>query len=69
MPPNALESVAVQGGRTVYLDRAALAQLGSVPGRVFASTPATTDWSRVVDGVVVFRQERPPERVRPLSPL
>lgn len=46
----------------VYLDRAALQQLGQQPATVFSPAPVVARWSEVVDGVIVFREERAPTR-------
>lgn len=44
----------------VYLDAARLAAIGRVPGRAFLYDYAPADWSRVFDGMIVFRAERAP---------
>lgn len=45
-----------------YLDHASLRRLGALPGTVFSREPVVARWSDVVDGVVVFREERAPSR-------
>ena len=45
-----------------YLDRVALKAAGERPGAVFGPVQ-TRDWSDVLDGVVVFKTERPTELV------
>ncbi|HMG46193.1 MAG TPA: erythromycin esterase family protein [Allosphingosinicella sp.] len=66
-PPEALEARALAGsGRdTLYLDAARLAQLGPLPGAAFMHQPATVRWNDVLDGLVVFRAERPTQRIGP----
>lgn len=61
--PGSLEAAALRGtaADTVYIDRAALRRLGPRPGGVFAHEPVTADWSRVGDGIIVFREERAPD--------
>ncbi|RKH42935.1 hypothetical protein D7Y23_30310 [Corallococcus sp. AB050B] len=49
-----------EGAGAVYLGPSALANLGTVPASVFFHRPATADWHRVLGGIVVFREERPP---------
>ena len=51
---------AVEGLGPGYLDSAALEAAGMRPGAVFGSVQ-TRNWSRVVDGLVVFETERPTE--------
>lgn len=50
---------------SVYLGRAALERLGRRPGGVFSPDPVVTDWAKVIDGLVVFREEQPPRRASP----
>ena len=60
-----LEAQVMAGGGagTVYLSPRRLAALRAMPGSLFLHRPVTTRWSSVVDGVVVFREERPPDRL------
>lgn len=52
-----------------YLDRKQLAALGAVPAHPLDYSRAqTADWSGVLDGLIVLREERPLERVRPPKP-
>lgn len=64
--PDSLEAAAVAAMTTdaVYLDRARLKNIGEAPGAVFSpsAAPVAAAWSEVFDGVVVFREERPPTR-------
>ena len=64
--PESLEAAALASGGSdvVYLGPESLAALGAVPGSLFFHDVAAADWNEVVDGVVVFREERPPEPVR-----
>jgi erythromycin esterase-like protein len=63
--PGSLEAGAVAGARldAVYLGPTRLRRLGAVPGSLFSHNPLTAKWSEIVDGVVVFREERPPRRL------
>lgn len=67
--PNSLEQVMLRDthAEQVYLGRAALQARGRILGGVFAHEPIRDDWSRILDGLVVFRQERAPELVPPAS--
>jgi erythromycin esterase-like protein len=49
----------------VYVRRSKLKALGRRAANVFGDELSIADWSKVIDGVVVFREERPPESVRP----
>ncbi len=44
-------------GGALWLDRADLARAGLRPGGPFSHMPITADWSRLLDGVVVFPEE------------
>ncbi|MEY4238486.1 MAG: hypothetical protein RL339_1087, partial [Pseudomonadota bacterium] len=44
------------GGAT-FLDSAALARAGARPAGLFSYQPIVEDWSRLLDGVVVFPVE------------
>jgi erythromycin esterase-like protein len=44
-----------------YLDGHALHDAGRVEGGAFGHQRQTIDWSTALDGLVVFRTERPPE--------
>jgi hypothetical protein len=35
--------------------------MGAIPGRALGAGFKTARWDEVVDGMVVFREERPPE--------
>ncbi len=69
MPPSPLESVEAQalrasGSAAVYVGPAQLAVLSTAPGAIFRHAYQTLPWSAFVDGVVVFREERPPTSSR-----
>lgn len=57
--PDSLEAFAgaIAPGGALWLDRADLARAGSRPGGLFNHMPITADWSRLLDGVVVFPEE------------
>lgn len=63
-PPGSLESVALANSdaTATYLDARRLHLIGMVPGRPLQANYTTAVWDRVLDGVVVFRQQRPPQR-------
>jgi erythromycin esterase-like protein len=64
-PQDSLESRALAGARrdAVYLDMPHLNAIGTVPGRLLGDDFVTAAWQRALDGVVVFRQQRPPRRM------
>lgn len=57
--PNSLEVFVgpVAPGGALWLDRAGLLRAGTRPGGLFNHMPVTADWSRLLDGVVVFPAE------------
>lgn len=61
-PPNSIEARALADPThdVVYLDARALARMGPSISGLIRHDPLSADWSRVVDGLVVFREERPP---------
>lgn len=63
--PGSLEAVAVAGSAAAatYLDRGALARIGTVPSTMLDHEPVTANWSQIVDGVIVLRTERAPVRL------
>lgn len=63
-PQDSLEGRALAGARrdTVYLDLPHLKAIGAVPGRLLGDDVVMAAWQRALDGVVVFRQQRPPQR-------
>lgn len=67
-----LEAVALgaSGADLVYVDQGDLQRLGQRPGTVFSPAPVLSRWSEVVDGLIVFREERAPTRNSsgPVSP-
>jgi len=48
------------GGAVRYADRALVRNLGIIAARPFAPDFKNANWSDVFDGLVVFREERPP---------
>jgi len=62
-PVTSLESrsFANRDSDTVYLSREQLRKFGSVEARPLGTTFTTARWDNVMDGLVVFREERPPE--------
>lgn len=62
--PGSLEAAALAASSAdlTYLDQAALQRLGQQPATVFSPAPVVARWSEVVDGVIVFREERAPAR-------
>ena len=63
-PDNSVEAAALRGTRTGYLNARQLAALGTLPGAFFYHSYQTLAWSNFLDGVVVFRAERPPTDTR-----
>ncbi len=61
-PPDALEALALKPDEAVYIDAEALAKRGVVPSELFQHQYRDADWSKVLDGVIVIGEERPPER-------
>lgn len=59
--PGSIESRALgrTGSETVYCAYECLARAGSVPGGVFSHRSINADWRRSLDGLIVFRTERP----------
>jgi erythromycin esterase-like protein len=47
-----------------YLSLSELRRLGAIPARALGAEFKTALWDHVVDGMVVFREERPPEFLR-----
>lgn len=66
-PPDSLEAEALRDGRDVaYIGPKALAALGSRSAALFMPDRRNTArWRDAVDGIVVFRTERPPLRLAP----
>lgn len=65
-PAGSLEAGAFGAGEAgiAYLGAGRLRAAGRAPGRPFNYEFAPADWSRVFDGMIVFRAERPPQRAR-----
>ncbi|MCW3846840.1 erythromycin esterase family protein [Sphingomonas sp. LB-2] len=60
-PPGSIETLALNGpGEAAYMGPRALAAIGPVPGAIFRHHYVTARWADAVDGLVVFREERPP---------
>lgn len=57
--PDSLEALAGQiaPNGAVFLDTAALVRVGKRPGGLFLHQPLVADWSRLLDGIVVFPVE------------
>jgi erythromycin esterase-like protein len=66
--PRSLEALVLNGpGDSAYAGPGRLAKICSVPGAAFRHEPVTANWAAVLDGLVVFRAERPP--LAPGAPL
>jgi len=65
-PPDALETRALQGtsADAVFVPSSQLATMGTLPGAIFRHAYQTLNWAAFLDGVMVFRQERPPTSTR-----
>lgn len=65
--PGSLEAAALATSTadSIYLGRSDLESLDEAPASIFSpsAAPVTAVWSEVLDGVVVFRVERPPTRI------
>jgi len=65
--PGSLEAAALATSNAdrIYLGGSALEGIGEAPASIFSpsAAPVTATWSEVLDGVVVFRVERPPTRI------
>jgi erythromycin esterase-like protein len=63
-PPRSLESIALadSDASVVYLGARRMHRIGMVPARPLQENYATTIWDRALDGIIVFRQQRPPHR-------
>jgi len=66
-PESSLEgqSFVNRSSDTVYLSRKELRKLGPIPARPLGTPFTTTLWDGVLDGLVIFREERAPEYVQP----
>lgn len=66
-PGGSLEAAAFESAGTDarYVDADGLRRFGSLSARLLGTDFALANWSEVFDGLVVFREERPP---RPVSP-
>jgi erythromycin esterase-like protein len=66
-PANSLEGRSYDHGEleTSYLDPRQLQTLGTIPGRLLGADFKTANWSDVVDGVVIIREEHPPHPLVP----
>lgn len=68
LPQDALESRALADSAASlrYLDRAQLAQFGTISARPLdLMRPQPAHWSTLLDGLIVMRDEQPMERARP----
>lgn len=59
------QAMANSDAGAVYLDRSALVAIGKAPGAIFAHDYLIADWSRLLDGAVVLREEHRPHSTRP----
>ena len=62
-PDDSLDGRAVADSKS-YVPLGELRKMGKIPGRALGAGFKTARWDEVVDGMVVFREERPPEFVR-----
>jgi erythromycin esterase-like protein len=62
-PANSIEGRAFDkpGSDTRYFNPSEIRKLGSMPGRPLGADFKTANWGEVLDGLVVFRKERPPQ--------
>ena len=60
-----IEAAALAGADAdvAYLGRSALRRIGRQPAGLFTHEPAVADWSRIVDGAIVFKEERAPTQI------
>jgi erythromycin esterase-like protein len=65
-PPDSFEAQVLRKSESdaVYVDSSQLAAMGTIQGAIFRHSYQTLPWSNALDGVVVFRVERPPDRTR-----
>jgi len=65
-PSNALESHSfMKSNRNfVYLNGTRLSALGDIPAGLFNHDYLSANWSRIFDGIIVFRKEHPPRPIR-----
>jgi erythromycin esterase-like protein len=62
-PGDSMEERTIAGGES-YVSLSQMRKMGAIPGRALGAGFKTARWDEVVDGMVVFREERPPEFVR-----
>jgi erythromycin esterase-like protein len=62
-PEDSLDGRTIADGES-YVSLSELRKMGAIPGRALGAGFKTARWDEVVDGMVVFREERPPEFVR-----
>jgi hypothetical protein len=60
----ATRAIGESGAEAVFVGPAELRAMGTLPGAVFGHAYESLPWSDFVDGVVVFRTERPPVSTR-----
>lgn len=65
-PAESLEAKALRGSQAdaVYVGPAQLAAMGTIPAAIFRHAYQTLPWADLLDGVVEFRAERPPDSSR-----
>ncbi|OAN62247.1 erythromycin esterase family protein [Sphingomonas sp. TDK1] len=70
-PAGSLEAQAIAGAApeedVVFLGPRPLARPGAISAAAFRHEYQTTDWSQALDGLVIFRRERPAQLVRSAS--
>lgn len=66
-PANSLEALAMEtgGADVAYLDSKRIRAAGSAPARLLGPDFKSANWDEVIDGLVVFRQEHPPQTSSP----
>ena len=65
-PPDSLEAQTLHGtsADAVFVPSSQLETMATLPGAVFRHAYQTLHWATFLDGVVAFRQERPPTSTR-----
>jgi erythromycin esterase-like protein len=66
-PGNSLEHLVLDRDTVdaKYVGRRELKQFGALPARPIGADVKEADWSSVFDGLVVLREERPPQPTPP----
>lgn len=65
-PSDSMEAIALAASNLemTYLDNSALLAMGKVPGAAFRHEYQIANWGKALDGVVIFREERPAQSTR-----